>query len=261
VMPAAVAGALLYPLGLDGIAWWVMGLATEPVLGVSRFVSGLGGSTQVIPAYGIAAISSLGIALILLTLLTTWLRALAVLPLALGVVFAANPQRADIFIDREAAGVAARSANGRFAIMGRPGSFVLEQWLKADGDNRKPDDVSVRQGAACDSTGCTVTLPGGKTVAWSRDAVSISEDCRRADLVITPLRWDGVCTALMVDRRTLDRFGSISVRSTPDGLVASTSRNPDAPRAWSRKELPRPMPSTPSAMATPDEELSSAVQD
>lgn len=262
VMPAAVAGALLYPLGLDAIAWWVMGLATEPVLGVSRFVSSLGGSTQVIPAYGVSAVSSFGMAVILLTLLSTWLRALAILPLAIGAALAANPPRADIFIDREAAGVAARSANGQLAIMGRPGSFVLEQWLKADGDNRKPDNLSVRQGASCDPGGCIVRLPGGKTVSWSRDPLTISEDCARADLVVTPLRWDGACAALMVDRRTLDRFGSVSVRSVPGGLVASTSRNPDAPRPWSRKDTSRPASSGPAAAAhLNDDDLSSGAPD
>lgn len=262
VMPAAVAGALLYPLGLDAIAWWVMGLATEPVLAVSRHVAGLGGSTQVVPAYSVAAVTGFAMALILLTLFTTWLRYLALVPLAFGVALAAHPQRQDIYIDREAAGVAARSASGRLSIIGRPGSFVMEQWLKADGDNRKPDDASLRDGTACDPGGCVVTLPDGKTVSWSRDPLIVSDDCARADLVVTPLRWDGACKALMVDRRTLDRFGSISIRSAPDGLTAITGRNPDAPRAWSRKDTSRPLNSTPSASAPMQgDDLSSGAPD
>jgi competence protein ComEC len=262
VMPAAVAGALLYPLGLDAVAWWLMGLATAPVLGVSSFVAGLGGSTQIVPAYGKFAVSCFAAALILSTLLSTWLRLFAILPLALGVGFAANPQRADIFIDRDAAGVAARKADGRLAVMGRPGSFVLEQWLKADGDNRKPDDNSIRQGAACDPGGCVVTLPDGRAIAWSRDPATVSEDCARADLVVTPLRWDGACAALMVDRRTLDRFGSIAVKSTPGGLVATTSRNPDAPRQWTRKEPPPRALATPAAaVPVADEDINSAERD
>lgn len=260
VMPAAVAGALLYPLGLDAMAWWIMGLATEPVLAVSRFVSDFGGSTQVVPAYGVAAVGSLGFALILMTLLTTWLRALALLPLAAGVALAANPPRADIFIDREAAGVAARASDGRLAVMGRPGSFVAEQWLKADGDGRKPDDASTREGSACDTGGCVISLPNGRTVAWSRDPLTVSEDCQRADLVVTPLRWDGACAALMVDRRTLDRFGAISISATPAGLVARTGRNPDAPRAWSRKVTPRPATAATPALSA-DDDVSSGAPD
>ena len=266
VMPAAVVGAILYPLGLDAAAWWIMGLATEPVLIVSRFVAGLGGSTQVLPAYGVGAVVLLGMALIIVTLLTTWLRWIAVLPLATGLAFAAHAPRADIYIDREASGVAARAATGRLGVMGRPGSFVLEQWLKADGDSRKADDPQLRSGAACDQAGCVMIMPDKTAVAWSRDPATVSEDCNRAQMVITPLRWDGACKALMIDRRTLDRFGSISVRTTPDGLVARTGRNPDAPRLWTRKTSPPPAASTAATSAAQpreamDDDVSNALQD
>lgn len=263
VMPAAVVGALLYPLGLDALAWWVMGLATEPVLLASRFVAGLGGSTQVIPAYSVAAVLCFGAGLILLALLTTWLRLAAALPLAAGLAIAANPQRVDVYIDREAAGVAARGASGRLVVMGRPGNFVLEQWLKADGDNRKATDPSLRTGAACDSTGCVVTLPSQSTLAWSRHPETVSEDCGRASVVVTPLRWDGACQALMVDRRTLDRFGAVSIRITDKGLVAHTTRNPDSPRPWTRQERILPPSAVPSApFRAPDEDdVNSAGRD
>ncbi|MCX7324942.1 MAG: ComEC/Rec2 family competence protein [Hyphomicrobiales bacterium] len=173
VMPTAMVGAILYPLGLDGAAWWIMGLATEPALAASGFVAGLDGSTQVIPAYDVSAVLCLGAALILLTLLTTWLRFAAVLLLAAGVALAASPQRANTYIDREAAGVAARSRAGQLGIMGRPGNVVLEQWLRADGDSRKARDATVHSGAACDSKGCIVTLPDVATVAWSRNPETV----------------------------------------------------------------------------------------
>lgn len=249
VMPAAVAGALLYPLGLDAIAWWIMGLATEPVLAVSSQVAALGGSTQVIPAYGPTAIVGFAAALLVATLFTTWLRWLAVAPLVVGIALAANPERQDVFIDREAAGLLARNTNGKLTLLGRPSAFVIEQWLKADGDSRKPDDSTLRNGAACDPSGCIVTLPDGKTISWSRDPVTVSDDCERANLVVTPLRWDGACKALMVDRRTLDRFGSISIRSTEGGLIAKTGRRVDAPRAWARQE--RAVEANPATPASP----------
>ncbi|MCX7324941.1 MAG: hypothetical protein NTZ14_11020 [Hyphomicrobiales bacterium] len=49
-------------------------------------------------------------------------------------------------------------------------------------------------------------------------------------MVVTLLGWDGACKALMVDRQTLDRYGSLSVRMTGQGLVASTSRTLGSPR-------------------------------
>lgn len=248
VMPAAVVGALLYPLGLDGLAWWIMGLATQPVLGVSSFVAGLQGSTKVIPAYGIGALLALAAALLLFTLLTTWLRWSGLVPLALGAALAATPDRPDILIDREASGVAARAAHGRLAVIGKPSAFVLGQWLKTDGDARKPDDPTLRDGAACDQAGCVIRLRDGRSVAWSRQPQALAEDCTRATLVVTPLRWDGACTALMIDRRTLDRFGAISIHAAGDRLTPRTTRNPEAPRLWTRRE---PSPREGGATAAP----------
>ncbi len=251
VMPSAVVGALLYPLGLDAIAWWVMGLATEPVLAASRFVASFAGSTRIVPAFGPGALAGFAAALLAATLFTTWLRWLALAPLATALALAMSSHPADLFIDREASGLAARTAAGPMAIVGSPSAFVVQQWLRAAGDARRPDDPGLRMGAACDGGGCIVTLPGRRIIAWSRDPLTIAEDCGRADLVVTPLRWDGACKALMVDRRTLDRHGAMSVRSTPQGLVAGTGRDPDAPRPWSRREV-TPLPQrTPVASTRP----------
>jgi competence protein ComEC len=250
VMPAAVFGVLLYPLGLDALAWNLMGLATQPVLWVSHLVAGWHGSTVVIPAFGSTALLLLALALILATLLTTWLRLLAALPFAIGLSLAATPERPDIFIDRAGAGVAARAADGRLAVMGRPSAFVLEQWLRADGDGRKTDDATLRSGAACDAGGCTITLPDGRTLAWSQMPDTISEDCRRADLVITPRLWRGSCAALMVDRTTLDRHGAMAIHAEPSGLRATTVRGPGSGRPWH----PKPRQTTP-AMSTPPEDV------
>lgn len=260
VMPAAVAGALLYPLGLDALAWWVMGAATEPVLAVSRHVAALGGSTKVVPAYGLAAILLMGTGLLFLTLLSTSLRWLGLAPLAIGIGLAARPDRADIFIDREGAGVAVRAASGSLAVIGRPGNFVTAQWLKADGDERRPDDASVKPASACDGLGCVMRLPSGRAVAWSRDPATIAEDCGRADLVVTPLRWRGACAALLVDRVTLDRFGAISVRDEPGGLRARSAREPEAPRPWTRRTTP-PAPLTAAPQRNAPQQPSATVED
>ncbi len=242
VMPAAVIGALLYPLGLDAVAWWLMGLATWPVLEASRLVADLAGSTQVLPAFGPWAVATLAAALVLATLLTTWLRLLAGLPLAVGLWLAGTPERPDIYVDRSGSGVAVRAGDGGLAIMGRPGDFVAQQWLRADGDAREADDPSVKAGASCDRAGCVARLPDGRSIAWSRDVRAIAEDCRRAAIVVTPLLWRGACEALMIDRATLDRFGAISIKATAEGFAPRTARNPEIDRPWMRRPAPAPRP-------------------
>ena len=102
-----------------------MGLPTELVLRVSAMVAGLGGSTQVVPAFGLPALACLCAAQLTITLLTTWLRWLGAIPLLAGLALAAQPARPDIYIDREANGVAARASHGNLAVTrdGRAVSF------------------------------------------------------------------------------------------------------------------------------------------
>jgi competence protein ComEC len=245
VMPAAVVGAVFYPLGLDAAAWWIMGLATQPVLSVSHHVAGFGGSVTVVPAFGVPALMLLAIALALATILTTRLRLVALLPFMIGVALAARPDRPDVLIDRDGSGAAIRMASGRLALVGRPGAFVIEQWLRADGDARRPDDAAVRAGPACDRQGCIATLASGRTVAFSRDPAAIAEDCERATLVITPLTWRGACKALMVDRTTLDRFGALAIHDRAEGLVAITSRDAERAKPWQPRARANAQPQMP----------------
>jgi competence protein ComEC len=241
VMPAAMIGALLYPLGLDALAWWIMGLATEQALRVSALVAGLGGSTQVVPAFGLTAVACLGAALLTMTLLTTWLRWLGAIPLLPGLALAALPARPDIYIDREGNGIAARASRGNLAVLGRPGAFVLAQWLKADGDYRPSDHAG---------------LPSGTTLrcVWLRHTDGTWPQRRAVPLTGQHQRGLPSCQpcghAAALGRRV----------QGPDGQPAHTrllwrdvdqrhgrgpsGQNPNAPRPWSRRDSQRPEPPT-----------------
>uniref|UniRef100_UPI0035CBE24E ComEC/Rec2 family competence protein n=1 Tax=uncultured Methylobacterium sp. TaxID=157278 RepID=UPI0035CBE24E len=137
VMPAAVLGILAYPFALDQPVWWLMGLAVRGMLTISGWIEGLGRANVVVPAFGAGALAFLALALLLLTLPVSRLRWLGVLPGALGFGLAALPERYDIYVDRQGGGAAVRGADGLLVALGRPSAFVLEQWLRADGDVRK----------------------------------------------------------------------------------------------------------------------------
>ncbi|MGL4976015.1 MAG: ComEC/Rec2 family competence protein, partial [Bosea sp. (in: a-proteobacteria)] len=266
VMPAAVAGIIAYPFGLDGIAWSVMGWATVPVLAVARWVATFDRSVTVVPAFGTGALLLLALALLWATLWSTAVRLLAILPLVTGLALAARPERADIIIDREGAGALVRSADGKLVLLGRPSRFVLNQWLVSDGDGRKPDDPALRQGTTCDDDGCVVRLADGRSIAFSRNLQAVAEDCARADLVIAPLFWTGPCQARLMDRNALLQSGATSLRivsgkSAADWPLTGT-RSAQSQRLWSRKPPPQreaePAPSRPGppipATPGPDEE-------
>jgi competence protein ComEC len=248
VMPSAVLGAIAYPFGLDGPFWWLMGLATHHVLTFASWVEDLSGSTLLVPAFGPGALGLLATALIVLVLFRTGLRIAAVAPLTIGLWLAANPQRHDVFVDRAGAGAAVRAADGRLVILGRPGTFVTEQWLRADGDPRAADDASLRQGVRCDPAGCVAALgaPDSGSVAYVTDQRAFAEDCARALVVITRLNAPDWCRAnLVFDRARLENGGAVTIRVTADGHAVTTARRANETRPWLAQAAPKPVPVKP----------------
>jgi competence protein ComEC len=115
-------------------------------------------------------------------------------------------------------------------------AFTVEQWLKADGDARKPADPTVRSGTRCDPIGCTVQLPDGRFVSYLEDRRGFGEDCRRAAIVLSRLAAPPGCAAtIVIDRGFLAAHGASAVRATETGFSVVTSRRPDESRPWLSK--------------------------
>jgi competence protein ComEC len=232
VMPAALLGVLAYPFGLDRPVWQVMGLAVEKVLQLSEWVGAFEGANVVVPAPGVAALACCAGALLIATLPVSAIRWLALLPAGAGLAFAATPERYDLFVDREGAGAAVRNAAGRLVIVGRPSGFVVEQWLRADGDGRATDDASLRKGASCDPKGCVVTTARGLNVSYVTELVALEEDCRRAAIIVTRLDAQGCGAGLVLDRSALRARGATVVRFEETGFVTWSTRRAGEPRPW-----------------------------
>jgi competence protein ComEC len=250
VMPCAVVGVLAFPFGLDRPLWEFMGVAVAAVLRVSQWVSGLSGSTLVVPAYGAEALGLMALALIIVTILVSPLRLAALVPAAVGVWLAATPKRFDVYVDRSGAGAAIRGARGDLVTVGRVSSFVVEQWLRADGDARKPDDAGLAAGGRCDALGCVVALDDGRAVALVKDRRAFAEDCGRAVVVISPLPAPPACKpAVVLDRAFFAAHGAAAIRFTPAGPELVTTRQPGESRPWLQRAGPggpaRASPSSP----------------
>ncbi len=230
-----------------------MGLASEMVLKVAHWVATIEHSTVTIPAFGPSVLLSFVAALLWTALWTTRLRWLGILPLVFGVAFAAKPERPEILIERDGSGIAVRGADGRLAVAGKPSRFVLQQWLTADGDNRSPDDATLRQGVACDNLGCVARTAEGRTIAYARDRIGLIEDCRRADLVVTAIPWSAPCEATLVHRMDLTRDGATSLYRRAEGWSFRASEPQGADRPWTRRRIQASQPQRP-APAIPAQE-------
>ncbi|MGE7415323.1 ComEC/Rec2 family competence protein [Methylobacterium tarhaniae] len=233
VMPAAVLGILATPFALDRPVWWTMGLAVRGMLDISSWIEGFDRATMVLPAFGSGALGLMTVALLLLVLPVSGLRWLGLAPGLVGLALAASPERPDLYVDREGGGAALRGSDGRLVVLGKPPAFVLEQWLKADGDGRSRDDSGLGAGARCDKLGCVGHGPQGVSVALVRDKRAFSEDCARATVVVSRLEAPPGCAARHVlDRKFLAAHGSTTLRFTAAGPVIETAKRPGEGRPW-----------------------------
>ncbi len=238
VMPAAVLGMIAYPFTLDRPVWWVMGLAVRGMLDISEWIAGFGQSTVVLPAFGAGALVLLALALLLVTLPVSRLRGLAILPAAIGLAAAATPARFDLYIDRDGAGAVIRGTDGRLAVLGRPPTFVLEQWLKADGDARSAASLTGGPEPRCDRLGCTMTTFDGRTVALVLDKRAFEEDCARADILISRLRPPPNCRApLRIDKDYLETHGATAIRLGAPHPEIVTARSSQTPQPWQARPV------------------------
>ncbi len=265
VMPCAVAGTLLHPLGLDTPVWWLMGQGVAIVLSIAGAIEGWPGARAVIPAFGAGALALLALALLIATLLTTRLRWLAILPLALGLGAAARPERPLVLVDRDAAGAAIRGIDGRLVMVGRPSAFVKAQWLAADGDERLADDDSLTSAARCDPKGCVVRLPDGRAASFLTDPGALQDDCGRAAIIVVRGRAPGTCPqALLITRDSLARTGAVAVHEAAGRFRLEGARDNSAARPWARRapEAPAAQPTSRASRRLPaDPETDAAEPD
>ncbi len=249
VMPAALATLLAMPLGLESWPLAVMGLGIDAMTSIAYRVAALPGAVALLAemsslAFGLMVTGGLWLAL--------WsgrwrLAGLAVVLAGVAIIPLRTPP--DVLVSGNGALVAVRGPDGRYAVMdwGRS-TFEIGRWLEADADSRAPAEVGPGRVILCDAIGC-VARTRGQTVAVTRHAAALADDCGRAKLVITFAPGHTTCAssaegkpgAAVIDADAMARLGTHAIRIGPDGVAVDTVGDRRGIRPWSqhRKASPR----------------------
>jgi competence protein ComEC len=255
-VPAALIGTLLYPLGLDAPVWLWLGFGIRFVLWAARELGAMPGSTIYLRDFAPWTLPCLSLALLSLVIWRTLVLRLTALPwLLLGLMGALSGPSYDLLVAPEGETAALRGPDGRLGLIGKANGFIAEQWLRADGDGRNvvrngPLAADVA-GSRCDKLGCVATFAGaapGETppkISVVEDAAAFEEDCRRADIIVTPLFAPASCGAeLIIDRGSLQTTGALGFVRINGALIPTATRAVGEDRPWSpappRRWRPRP---------------------
>ena len=160
------------------VFWRLMGDGISWIIGVVLWVAHLPGAVGAIAVFGTGPLLLCTAGLLLLCLLRTPLRLSGVPLMLVAAALALTTPRPDLLVSADGESAALRGADGRLAVLhvGRD-KFAVEDWLVADGDARDAQDRSLRQGIACDPSGCIGKLADGSIVAYAVEPEAFEDDC------------------------------------------------------------------------------------
>ncbi len=224
VMPAAVAAAVLTPLGLDWIALEMMGLGLTWILAAAHWFADLETTRGFVQAPGpmVLPLLSLGFMMFVLWQGRGRWTGLAAVFAALLIWGTAN--RPDVLISDTGSLVGVMTPDGRALSKPKGAGFVARNWLENDG-------TGVDQAAAASlwQSGSVQHLTGKRAAAGFAG-------CQRHEVIVAsvrePLFEDANC--LTFDATKLAETGAVALTATPEGWRIKTSREVTGQRLWSQ---------------------------
>jgi len=246
VMPWAIVAVLLMPLHLEALALQPMSGGIAAIMAVARAVTSWPGAVMNVPSMPAASLVLLGLGGVWLCIWQGRWRWLGLAPMAacyLAILFERPP---DLLVAADGRVVAARAPGGAYLPSTEQGGRVVEGAVRRAGASLGaawPETGSAAGGAlACDASACLYRAQG-RVVALERGGDALAEDCRVADLVVSPVAAHRPCRGTrVIDRIDTWRKGGHAVWLDPHRIRIETVREWQGARPWVPRAVTGPAP-------------------
>jgi competence protein ComEC len=232
MMPAALLGTLLLPLGLEAIPYVALGWSIETMLWCAGFVRDLSGGFDPSPILSPVALGIALLALAWLAYFRTRMRIIGPLAAVPLIALFCLEQAPDIFIADQSQALAVRSGDRVALIAGRNNTFATTIWS----ERYMTVIENTHAATGCDSLGCILATEDGYTIALVKSRDAFDEDCRLADMIVTRLAAPLQCAqtaTLVIDAADLARHGAHMIDWNGPDLPPTIRTAIDGPdRPW-----------------------------
>ena len=214
IMPAGLLALILMPLGLEAVPLFFMARGIEMLLAASDFVAQLPGAEMTAPPMAPLTLLLITAGLLWLCLWRLRWRLLGIPAIAAGLlIIPVLNDPPDVLVAPDGRAVAVRDSSGFLRLSGsRAGSYTIEQFFDEEPGPALPAE-ELRRGLRCDRLACLLTGERGVEVSHVLDAAAFPEDCRRADVIVSPLAAPHACrAAVVIDAAKLAEFGAHALR-------------------------------------------------
>ncbi|QQA44606.1 ComEC/Rec2 family competence protein [Pelagovum pacificum] len=225
VIPAAVAAAILWPLGLDWLALAVMEAGLRWILWVAAQVSGLDDAVGHVPTPPVAVLPLLAIGAALLVLWRGRGRWIGLLPALLAGWLWHDVRRPDILIAETGGLIGVMTASGRALSKPTGDGFAAMVWLENDGAPIQQDQAAAKGYEVARARVGLLHLTG------KRRAEALT-GCGGARLLVLNLPDPAVRPCVVYDSERLSRTGAIAGWLVEEGLRLETAASRSGRRLW-----------------------------
>jgi competence protein ComEC len=236
VMPWAIVAVLAMPLHLEALALHPMGGGIAAIAWVARTVTSWPGAVMNVASMPAGALMLLSLGGVWLCIWQGKWRWLGLAPIALcyGAILLQRPP--DLLVAADGNVVAARVPGGAYLPSTEAGGRVVEAAVRRAGASLGaawPESGSAADGALeCDASACLYRA-AGRLVALERGGDALAEDCRVADLVVSPVAAHRACRGTrVIDRIDTWRKGGTAVWLDPESIRIETVRDWQGARPW-----------------------------
>jgi len=231
VIPAAVLGILLMPLGLESIGLTLMGLGLDWILGVAQAMAGWTGAVRPVMTPDPAVLPLIALGCLFVVLWQGRLRWFGLAPVLLATMLWSRAERPPILVAEDGALVGVMTTHGRALSRDTGAGFIAGVWLENDGQGLDQPAAA----ALWDKTALPIRHIRGK-----REAAAY-EGCTEGLLVIAntdlPDR-QGAATCTVLDAATLAGLGSLSLtRDDTGNWHIEKARDRSGARLWNDKTV------------------------
>lgn len=236
IMPCLLMTYLMMPFGLAAPFITAAGWGTECLMAISRTVGAWPLAQIHVPAMPDWALLLIMMGLLWLCLMRHRLRYMGCVLILLGALYPLVTSQPSLLVLDDGRQWAARLADGRWAVadLDRE-SFAVTQWRQRLGFPEMVEATSAPtdSGLVCDVSGC-IYKKSGRLVALPNTPLVLPEDCRMANVVISPAMIRNCAAPHVIDDHALWQGGAHEVTIADDGGIGIASVRPRrALRPWS----------------------------
>ena len=248
VMPMAVVGLAMMPLGLHEIPLSVMGQGNMIIIHIAHWVAGFADSRINVGTISLSALLSIVAGGLWLCLLRSSYRYLGLLVILAGLVLAVFRPTPFLLVERDGGNIVLIDGRrGMWPVSHRAGRYSLNRWKSAFAFFSSKEERQMTKGAKhnsersnhvwrCDQYGCTAKH-NGLLIAYSTHPGAIFEDCAKADILVAtyPLpKGFRQCRypKIIIDRNALKRNGAFAIFPKAGGMKVFNTRQVRGERPW-----------------------------